>query len=520
MGKRVKDIVDYDEHNKKPFFYVYGMDTSSIAMNKNIRNDIDKIYKSHKSECYNLAKKDFYYDSSLFKIGDIEHEEYCKKLLGIRLLAAQDEKIENLFIDMIKKEWVSIYNFIKNKDIIYMDEVIDKFRNIDGLFYENINIIYIIYICADIMGKNIVDNEESLIFKNYIFASFVSSLEQDDYDYLKSIQIISNESNLLKKFKYENFSEDVISKAKFIKNRLNSKLNPMNPDYEIIKNEMKLVDVLVELILETENFDIDFFKMSYELSEKDIEELYGLYFTIYRNQNIEEVSKFIVWSSILKMVLKAYKKDKKYYFENNSKTLKLKYNESLELIKQLENENLNQRKEIDRANKKINRLKNTYKNGLERENIELKKTKVELEKEIEELNKDMKELYALREAMFNREEEICEIEDIEIKVPHVNALVVGGHENWQLKLKKVLPDTFGFLNGKKENFDIRILDNVEYIFLNVNCRMNHGTYYKIINYVRNNDVELIYINSTNINHVMKEITSSTDGYQIDAEKAS
>lgn len=155
-----------------------------------------------------------------------------------------------------------------------------------------------------------------------------------------------------------------------------------------------------------------------------------------------------------------------------------------------------------------------------RENIELKKTKVKLEKEIEELNKDMKELYALREAMFSREEEVLEIEDIHIKIPSVNALVVGGHENWQLKLKDALPDTFSFLNGKKENFDIKILDNVEYVFMNVNCTMNHATYYKIINYIKSNDVKLVYINSTNINYVMKEITSSIDEYQANGEKAS
>lgn len=519
MGKKVKDIVDYDNYNE-PFLYGYGVDTSLIAMNKNIRNDIDKIYKLRKSECYSLAKKDFYYDSALFKIGDIEHEEYCKKLLGIRLLAAQDEKIENLLIDMLKKEWTNIYNFIKNRDVADMDEVIDKFKNTDGLFYENYIILCIAYIYADIMGKNIIDNKESLMLKEYIFDSIVSSLGQDDYDYLKSIQMISNEFNGLRKFKYENFSENNISQAKAIENRLKSKLNPENPDYEIINNEMELIKILVERILETEGFDISFFIMNYKLSEKDIEELCLLYFFVYGNQNIIEMSKFITWGSVLKVILKAYKKDKKYYFQNNSETLKLKYNESLELIKKLENENSNQRKKINKANKEIDRLKNNYKNGLERENIELKKTKVKLEKEIEELNKDMKELYALREAMFSREEEVLEIEDIHIKIPSVNALVVGGHENWQLKLKDALPDTFSFLNGKKENFDIKILDNVEYVFMNVNCTMNHATYYKIINYIRSNDVKLVYINSTNINYVMKEITSSIDEYQANGEKAS
>lgn len=54
MGKKVKDIVDYDNYNE-PFLYGYGVDTSLIAMNKNIRNDIDKIYKLRKSECYSLA---------------------------------------------------------------------------------------------------------------------------------------------------------------------------------------------------------------------------------------------------------------------------------------------------------------------------------------------------------------------------------------------------------------------------------------------------------------------------------
>ena len=245
---------------------------------------------------------------------------------------------------MLKKEWTNIYNFIKNRDVADMDEVIDKFKNTDGLFYENYIILCIAYIYADIMGKNIIDNKESLMLKEYIFDSIVSSLGQDDYDYLKSIQMISNEFNGLRKFKYENFSENNISQAKAIENRLKSKLNPENPDYEIINNEMELIKILVERILETEGFDISFFIMNYKLSEKDIEELCLLYFFVYGNQNIIEMSKFITWGSVLKMILKAYKKDKKYYFQNNSETLKLKHNESLELIKKLENENSNQRK--------------------------------------------------------------------------------------------------------------------------------------------------------------------------------
>ena len=87
----------------------------------------------------------------------------------------------------------------------------------------------------------------------------------------------------------------------------------------------------------------------------------------------------------------------------------------------------------------------------------------------------------------------------------MKGLIIGGHENWQRKMKELLPG-FKFILPDALNFDVSILEGVEGIFVYTNY-LNHGLYYKLINEVRKKDRPLYYLSyNINENIVLQQIS--------------
>ena len=61
-----------------------------------------------------------------------------------------------------------------------------------------------------------------------------------------------------------------------------------------------------------------------------------------------------------------------------------------------------------------------------------------------------------------------------------------------------------FINTDNEGFDLQALTGVEAIIFNTKY-INHGIYYKTMNYARTNDLDIIYINQNNENFGLAEI---------------
>lgn len=82
------------------------------------------------------------------------------------------------------------------------------------------------------------------------------------------------------------------------------------------------------------------------------------------------------------------------------------------------------------------------------------------------------------------------------------SIVIGGHQNWQKKLRRRLPDS-QFLASDHMNFDPAVLHNKKYIIVNTDI-LKHGLYYKIMN-ERKKGQKILYVHGNNVERTLREI---------------
>ncbi len=82
------------------------------------------------------------------------------------------------------------------------------------------------------------------------------------------------------------------------------------------------------------------------------------------------------------------------------------------------------------------------------------------------------------------------------------SIVIGGHRNWQKKLRRRLPGS-QFLASDYMNFDPAVLHNKKYIIVNTDI-LKHGLYYKIMN-ERKKGQKILYVHGNNIDRTLREI---------------
>jgi len=98
-------------------FLAFALGTNSI-----IKSDIDNLYEKYKFEAYDLAKKSKHYYSRLIIDGSIKREVSCKRALGLLELSFKlnNEELNLEMINIVKKGWKALYNYIDSADYIDM----------------------------------------------------------------------------------------------------------------------------------------------------------------------------------------------------------------------------------------------------------------------------------------------------------------------------------------------------------------------------------------------------------------
>lgn len=252
-------------------------------------------------------------------------------------------------------------------------------------------------------------------------------------------------------------------------------------------------------------FDVD--KMMFtsitenlKIKKREIDEIIAVYYLASPDNEKEDISslaQFFIPAMIIKGMVKSYQELKQYYFQNSKETT---YSD----MEILESENKTLIAENSKLKSEVNRLKSEYKRDIEADNVALKREIETLKDQLEESRQMESELYALREAVFDMDYEFDEDEIADVDIPEVNAIIVGGHENWHNKLRDELPDTFKYLEGFNERFDIGLLDNVDYVLFFTGY-MNHSVYYKAIDYCRKHGVNVGYLKSIAVEYSKQEI---------------
>lgn len=92
---------------------------------------------------------------------------------------------------------------------------------------------------------------------------------------------------------------------------------------------------------------------------------------------------------------------------------------------------------------------------------------------------------------------------------NVHALVIGGAENWQTKLKNKLSH-FTYIYGDATSFDEELIIHADIIFVNVRCKFSHNCFYKMIKLIRQYEKRIVFLSKTNISLTIHEMAGAAD----------
>lgn len=457
----------------------------ALGYNKNTYKDIDRIYKTNRYECYKLAKEDSLYNHPIIIGGSLIQEEYCKKLIGLFAMALlQNEEISQELDKLIQKAYRWTYLYVKNHQKIDMQHYIMSFNKKQNKFNKeekrgdwNLSILFFL---VHLNGNEFIYNQEE-----YNKALYIIKHRQELYREVPSgkwITEISTTKEMLTSNKEEirNLKKTIYKKHGKISNiedigRLALKVQDVNQceflfDYENLSNE-----IFYDLSINDK--DIDFILMHYIKCKKDV-------------SNIKNATEYLIIYIYVLYLLRAYKQVKKMYFENNKETMYIE-------LEEVENE-------LTKANTQLKIEKQAYNNLDEKYKI-LEKENERLKAELEQEKKNRQELNGLREFFFslNNKEEYLSEDFNKDSLKEFKAVLIGGHEKWQHKMKEYLPN-FTFIHLDNINFDKRILDGISHLFVFPNY-LSHPIYYKATNAVAGKGAKVIYLENQNEDLVLRQI---------------
>lgn len=99
------------------------------------------------------------------------------------------------------------------------------------------------------------------------------------------------------------------------------------------------------------------------------------------------------------------------------------------------------------------------------------------------------------------------------RLKNLNVLIMGGHQVWQNRLKKLYPD-FKYLDSDNVNYDINITRNADIVFFNT-LHCSHTLYYRMKNNINNGRDErknkVVYISSNNLDYFKEMVSKAALG---------
>ncbi|MFE8698251.1 hypothetical protein ACFYKT_18165 [Cytobacillus sp. FJAT-53684] len=119
-----------------------------------------------------------------------------------------------------------------------------------------------------------------------------------------------------------------------------------------------------------------------------------------------------------------------------------------------------------------------------------------------------KELEALRTFVNHQNIEAgsdnCSFEERVLFLKEKNIVIIGGHPNWQIKLKEIFPN-YIIVDVENLNRDLSFIGHADAVFINTNF-LSHSLYWKVMNQMSKNEVPLHFMErTTNIERIVMHL---------------
>lgn len=135
------------------------------------------------------------------------------------------------------------------------------------------------------------------------------------------------------------------------------------------------------------------------------------------------------------------------------------------------------------------------------------------ESKIESLEADKDELIALRNFVYNlKDEGVPEENEISMMrdaISNKRIIIIGGHQNWHNKLKKLFPKWTLIYMDEFKAVTSNMLENHDYVFF-YSDYLSHKSYNKCVAMLRENNIPFGYLHGVNTDITIRQIYNSLE----------
>lgn len=483
----------------------------AIAQKSHLHGLIDTLYDEKAITYLTYYKESRLHNNPYFKTHLLDIETYATKVGGI-IEYTLHTKDTTPYISLYKQAFKKIYGKIKSYTSINVGRDIISICNTQN--YEGIQELTSALFTCIVVNKPIQLDTVAM--------SVIQFVQKTLYEY--KLVALYRETNYHDKIKLDGFKDEIdMVKREYGLTRKNYTFDELVTT--IIKRDLKdatIFDagILTELSVQKKGkrakyigalegtfkyFGISLtdFSTSCIFTPADIDDLILNYVYAKKFNHFDtkqDLYQYFVQLIYIWVIVHQYKDIKEKYLQNVNEDFLIERDSFKTKIQELNSI-------IQKQQEQVVRMEQNFK----QQNQEIADDNTRLEREIQRLQAQLveydelkKEVVELRESMFIETTQGIEIEseNPQIDMEFLNSkkvAVLGGHTNWQRKMKEVLPE-YRYVNSENKNADLSFLNNMELIV--INTQMKHSFYYRILKQTKHTNIPIIYLNLDSTNGVI------------------
>lgn len=495
-----------------PHYDILELVVIALGSHEYLHSDIDRLYNEHKLKYYQAYQESPFRHSETFSRYTMSKEERMKKVAGLIAWSYQNENF-SLLDALIKKGYKFVWHYVNHNSALIIDQFILAYskkrggiEKVSELEMFNQTIIFhflclrnnMLYYSDTDYGKVVQDN----------FVRFLNNIRESKLAYTsaeidKMDQMLNNyylrdkdfpitvdkvfDKIILEEFRsHLNFNEVIGSREHDAISELVYKNG--------ISQHVKIYSDFLQLL----NADVTDLSSSIRLNKEDIYRILKNYLDNIDAKDYEAQAmqnQLVIANLFIYILVKEYQRAKEIHYKHYQNDL---FDELSHLKNIIEEQSLQLQHEKIRLNRENDRYREENKR-LNRQLQEIQKQNAILTAEMDNREEHAKEIVALRDFLYTSEnptvdDQTKNIEEKLVDLKKYKIGMIGGHPNWQKKLKEIMPAVI-LVNPDEINKDLAFIDRLDYLFINTSI-FSHAFYERVMKQVGKSEVTLHYLNAS------------------------
>lgn len=547
--ERLNRIFEYSDDNTTPYALV-PIFAMTLASFPTLHSTINELYEKDPQAHFDAFNKSKFHNFERLNSLSVEKEYYAKRLLGLfeyDLTSGSDDNTQKI-LNVVKSRWYKQTKVLQQS--AYLDSELFRYslfflESTEGTTAHYQNKVSVVEDIRTLFAKKhtlytfmLDDKLRFELLMVFLARGLNKPVDFSELECRKKIPTIFPNNQVTT----EDYLQKVLDTKKgevgeqyFYERLKDISQDASFPDSDIVSFDnlfgfydvhilydrpieaYKLLELIryVELI---ENYTLPEVNLPRNRKEAEREVSQLLAMSPYGPDEKLEESYFVYFGVFLMRIIQEFKKSKELFFhnENTESLLEIEYLKG-ELKKEKE-KNQKYTKEMEYFNQQQRNQQKEEQRKWAEENRQIEELKQQLKEKDAQLEQQNEELHSLREYIYETEQdELAELNETAVEGRDIEAfsqfinerkiVVIGGHTNWQHKMKVALPNLI--MIDRRAQFDLAPLKDADFVYFQTDF-MNHGLSYRAIPVLREWGTPFGFLPKGNIDIGIRKMKSEWD----------